>query len=126
MSGKRAEGLEARRRVLGEGYVDRALERASEDSVLSELQELVTAFGWGEFWTRTGLDQRTRSLITVAMLAVMNRPAELNLHIQGARRNGASDEEIGEVLLHVIPYAGFPAAIDAFKIFEESRQGAST
>ena len=126
MSDKRADGLAVRRRVLGGDYVDRALARASHDPIFSELQELVTAFGWGEFWTRPGMDQKTRSLVTVAMLTVMNRPAELSLHITGARRNGASEEEIAEVLLHAIPYAGFPAAIDAFKIFEESSAGAST
>jgi 4-carboxymuconolactone decarboxylase len=126
MSGKNVEGLEVRRTVLGKDYVDRAMEGAAKDPLLVELQELVTSFGWGEFWTRPGLDLRTRSLITVAMLTVMNRPAELSLHMNGARRNGASEEEIVEVLLHVIPYAGFPAAIDGFKVLKESRLTAST
>ena len=112
-----AAGLEARRAVLGDDYVDAAL--AATDELGRDLQELVTEFGWGAFWTRPGLDRPTRSLVTVAMLTALGREHELRLHLRGALRNGCSREQLVELLLHAVPYCGFPAAIDAFRTLRE-------
>lgn len=107
------EGLSIRRQVLGDEYVDRALENADEFSW--PLQELVTKYCWGEVWGRPGLELRTRSLVNIAMLTALNRPQELRIHVHGALRNGCTREEIQEVLLQTAIYCGVPAALDAFK-----------
>lgn len=106
-------GLEMRRRVLGEDYVDRVLKSA--DGFTAELQEQVTADCWGGAWSRPGLDLKTRSIITLTALAASGKVAELKTHTLGALRNGCSADEIKEVFLHLIPYAGFPTAIQAFQ-----------
>ena len=111
------EGLEIRREVLGKEHVDRAMAHA--DDFVKPLQDLVTEVGWGAFWSRPGLDRKTRSLITIALLANLGRHHELRAHLRGALNNGASREEIREALIHVIPYCGFPAGIDAFRTAKE-------
>ncbi len=109
-------GLQIRREVLGDDHVDRATERATEET--AEFQELITRYAWGEIWSRPGLDRRTRSAITVTALVALGRFDELELHIHGARRNGLSDDEIKEVLLHTAIYCGVPAANSAFAVFQ--------
>ena len=86
------------------------------DDFLWPLQEMIVEIGWGKMWTRPGLERKTRSLITLAMLTALNRPHELEIHLRGAVRNGCSEEEIREALLHAAVYCGFPAAIDAFRV----------
>ncbi len=90
------------------------------DDFTGPLRELVTEFAWGSVWARPELPRKTRSLINLAMLSALNRPRELKLHVQGALRNGASVEEIREVLLQVAVYCGFPAAVDSFLIAKEA------
>jgi 4-carboxymuconolactone decarboxylase len=108
------EGMRVRREVLGDEYVDSALARATP---LSEaFQELITRYAWGGVWTRTELDRRTRSAITLALLAALGRDQELALHVRAALRNGLTQTEIGEVLLQTAVYAGVPAANAAFAI----------
>ncbi len=111
------KGMKIRREVLGDEHVDRSM--AAADDFSRPLQELITHYAWGEVWSRPGLDRRTRSMITLAMLAALNRPHELKLHVQGALRNGVSEAEIGEVLLQSVIYAGGPAALDAFRVARE-------
>jgi 4-carboxymuconolactone decarboxylase len=111
------EGLKIRKAVLGEEYVNRAL--ANVNSFNAPLQELVTEYCWGKVWGRPGLDRRQRSLLTLAMIGVLNRPHELKAHIRGALTNGATPAEIGEVFLQVMIYAGVPAAVDSFRIANE-------
>ena len=114
-------GLAVRRRVLGDAHVKRSLENATAFD--QDFQDLVTRHAWGDIWTRPGLDHRTRSLITIAMLAAGGRHEELNLHIRATRNTGATPDEVKEVLLQVAVYAGMPAANSAFRIaktaFEE-------
>ncbi|WDL96550.1 4-carboxymuconolactone decarboxylase [Alicyclobacillus sp. ALC3] len=110
-------GLEIRRRVLGEDYVDNAF--ASATDFTRPFQELVTRFAWGEIWTRPGLDPKTRSLLNLAIMTALNRPTELKLHIRGALRNGVTQEEIQEVFLQTAAYCGMPAALDSFKIAQD-------
>jgi 4-carboxymuconolactone decarboxylase len=111
------EGLAVRREVLGAEFVDRAI--ASADPFTQTLQEFVTEWCWGGVWTRSGLPRKTRSLLNLAMLAALNRPHEVKLHVRGAINNGVSREEMAEVFLQAGVYAGVPAAVDAFRAAKE-------
>jgi len=107
-------GLAVRRRVLGEAHVKRSIENATEFD--KDFQELITRHAWGDIWTRPGLDHRTRSLITIAMLAALGRNEELELHVRATRNTGATADEVKEVLMQVAIYAGVSAANSAFRI----------
>jgi 4-carboxymuconolactone decarboxylase len=121
MSDPYADGLVVRREVLGDSYVDNALAAATEFS--KPWQDHITRTAWGQVWNRPGLDRRTRSMLTVALLTALGHHAELAIHLRAALRNGVTQEEIGEVLLHTSVYAGVPAANTAFavakQVFEE-------
>jgi 4-carboxymuconolactone decarboxylase len=112
-----ATGDKIRREVLGDEYVDAARLRSSE--FMRPLQELVEEFAWGEVWGRDGIDRKTKSLINVAMIAALNREAELRLHVRGALRNGCTPEEIQEALLQATVYAGVPCGVASFRIANE-------
>lgn len=107
-------GLKTRREVLGDEYVARAL--ANADDFTRPFQEFVTAHAWDAVWNRPGLDRRTRSLLNLAMLAALGKGPELALHTRGALNNGVTPEEIREVFIQVAGYAGFPAAVEAFRV----------
>lgn len=107
------KGLAIRSEVLGKEHVERSLQSATEFS--RPMQDLVTEYCWGEVWGRPGLDRRSRSILNLGMLAALNRPHEMKLHIRGALNNGLTKEEIQEVLLQVAIYCGVPAAIDGFR-----------
>ena len=107
-------GTKARREVLGDEHVDRALAGATGFS--ASFQDFITRYAWGAVWTREGLDRRTRSCITLALLAALGHEQELALHVRAARRIGLSEEEISEVLLHTAVYAGVPAANAAYAV----------
>ncbi|EGM68812.1 carboxymuconolactone decarboxylase family protein [Shewanella sp. HN-41] len=111
------KGLEVRRAVMGDSFVDKALSSATDFT--RPLQELVTANCWGEVWVREGLSKQTRSLITIATLAALKAPAELKGHVRGALRNGCTVDEIQEVLLHSTMYCGMPSGIEAFRAAKE-------
>ena len=102
---------------MGDVFVDRALAQA--DAFSSPLQSYVNEHAWGSTWLRDGLALKQRSLCTVAMLAALGRSQELKGHLRGAMNNGATLAELREVLLHVAPYAGAPAAIEAFRAARE-------
>ena len=108
-----ARGLAVRRAVLGAEYVDDSLARA--DDFMVAFQKLVTEYCWGEIWTRPKLDRKQRSMLNLAMLTALNKPAELRLHVRGALTNGVSREEIKEILLQACIYCGIPAGLEAFK-----------
>lgn len=111
---RRATGMSVRRAVLGDAHVDRAV--ASTTEFTAPFQDLITRFAWGDVWARDGLDRRTRSCITLAVLTTLRADGEIAMHVRAALRNGVSREEIGEVLLHTAVYAGVPAANSAFAI----------
>jgi len=111
-------GLEVRKEVLGAGYVEQSLEKA--DDFFAAFQQITTEVPWGQIWTRPGLPRRDRSLIVLAMLAAMSKPAELKLHVRGALTNGVTRDEIKEVLLQACIYAGIPAGLEAFKAAQET------
>jgi 4-carboxymuconolactone decarboxylase len=105
-------GMAVRREVLGDEHVDRAV--AGTTPFTADFQDYITRCAWGGVWTRDGLDRRTRSCITLAVLTALGHHDELALHVRAARRNGLTPVEIGEVLLHTAVYAGVPAANSAF------------
>ena len=107
-------GMKIRREVLGDEYVDHAVANATEFT--APLQEFITRYAWGSVWAREGIDRRTRSAITLAVLTALGREHELAIHVHAARTNGLSPQEISEVLLHTAIYAGVPAANAAFAI----------
>jgi len=108
------EGLAVRRAVLGDEYVDAALAR--RDDFTAPFQDFITRYAWGDVWGRPGLDRRTRSCITVALLAALGHERELAIHLRGALRNGVTADELREVLLQTAIYAGVPAANRAFAV----------
>ena len=115
MSGDRYErGMRVRREVLGDAHVDRAEARKSRFT--EDFQDLITRYAWGEIWTRPGLDRRTRSAMTLVALVATGRMEELAMHVRAARRNGLTEDEIKEVLLHCAIYCGVPAANSAFAV----------
>jgi 4-carboxymuconolactone decarboxylase len=107
-------GMKVRREVLGDEHVDRALQQTTEFT--APFQDYITRSVWGGVWTRPGLDRRMRSAVTLAVLTALGRENELAMHVRAARRNGLSEAEIGEVLLHTAAYAGVPASNAAYAI----------
>ena len=110
------EGLAVRKKVLGESYVNTALQNAKNDPANEELQQMVTEFGWGVVWTRPGLPLKARSMLNLSMLTALNRPHEFDLHLRGAINNGVTKDEVKEILFQAAIYCGWPAAIDSFRI----------
>ena len=112
------KGMEIRRSVLGEEYVNKAM--ANADAFNMPMQELTTEYCWGYCWGREGLPKKTRSMLNLAMISVLNRPHELKAHVKGALTNGVTKEEITEILLQVAIYGGVPAGVDAFRNAKEA------
>jgi len=110
-------GEQIRRQVMGDEFVDRALNNA--DELTQPLQEYINEHSWGASWVREDLDLKTRSLVTLGMLAAMKCPTEIKGHTRGALRNGASKKEIAAVFLHSAVYCGAPAAQEAFRAAKE-------
>jgi len=111
------KGLATRRAVMGDAYVDRAL--AGATAFTQPIQDHISSAAWGDVWQRPGLDRKTRSLITVAMLTALGKQHELKGHVRGALNNGVTVDELQEVLLHAAIYCGVPASVDAFRTAAE-------
>jgi 4-carboxymuconolactone decarboxylase len=111
---EREPGMRVRREVLGDAHVDAAVARTTPFT--APFQDFVTQVAWGDVWSRSGLDRRTRSCVTLAILTALRAEGEIAMHVRAALRNGLTPEEIGEVLLHTAVYAGVPAANAAFAI----------
>jgi 4-carboxymuconolactone decarboxylase len=112
------DGERTRREVLGEEHVDRALSNASEYA--RPFQDYLTDVAWGKVWARPGLERRTRSCLTIALLTALGAENELPMHLQAAIRNGVTPEEIREVIIHASLYAGIPKANAAMKLADEA------
>ena len=110
------QGTRVRREVLGDAHVDRAV--AATTALTAPFQDLVTRYAWGDVWSRPGLDRRTRSMLTLALLAARGHETELALHVRAAVTNGVTRDEIGEVLVHTAVYAGVSAANSAFAVVQ--------
>ncbi len=111
-------GLAIRKDVLGAEFVENSLRNA--DAFNMPMQQLTTEYCWGYVWGREGLERKTRSMINLAMISVLNRPHELKAHVKGALNNGVTKEEITEILLQVAIYGGVPAGVDAFRLAREA------
>lgn len=109
-----SRGMKNRRAVLGDAHVDRSIEQSNE--LTADFQEFITRYAWGEIWDRPGLDKRTRSLLTLAILVAEGKDDELQMHVRAAVTNGCSIEDIKEVFMHAALYCGLPAANHAFKL----------
>jgi 4-carboxymuconolactone decarboxylase len=111
------QGMRIRREVLGDAHVDRAV--ANTTGFTKPFQDFITEYAWGTVWAREGLERRSRSMITLAVLTALGREHEIAMHVRAALRNGLTQEEIGEVLLHTAVYAGVPASNRAFAIAQQ-------
>ena len=114
---RRLAGLRVRREVLGDAHVDRSVAGTTE--LTADFQDLITRHAWGDVWSRPGLDRRTRSLLTLALLTALGHEKELALHVRAAITNGVTPAEVSEVLLHAAVYAGVPAANSAFAVAQQ-------
>ena len=117
-------GLVARRAVLGEEYVDRAMKNA--DAFNKPFQEVVSEYCWGLCWTDQTLSRRERSILNLGMIAALGKMQEFELHLRGALRNGLTEEEIRAVLMQIAVYCGIPVGVDCFRaakpVMAEARQ----
>ena len=111
------KGLATRKQVMGEDFVAKALGGATDFT--QPIQQYITRNAWGDVWQREGLDLKTRSLITVAMLTALGKQHELKGHVRGALNNGVTPAELQEVLLHASIYCGVPSAVEAFRTAAE-------
>jgi 4-carboxymuconolactone decarboxylase len=115
-------GMAVRREVLGDAHVDRATEASNDFS--ADFQEFITRYAWGSVWTRPGLERKTRSCLTIAMLAALGHHNELALHVRAGLRVGLTPDDIREVLMQVAVYAGVPAANTAFAVAQRTIESA--
>ena len=111
------KGLEVRKAVLGEAYVNNALKNV--DDFNRPFQEMLNEYCWGTVWGREELPRKTRSMLNIAMIAILNRQHEFRAHLKGALTNGVTRDEIREILMQVAIYGGVPAAVDSFRIARE-------
>ena len=105
-------GMRVRRDVLGDAHVARS--EAAKDEFTADFQRFITETAWGSVWSRPGLDRKTRSMLTIALLAALGRYDELRLHVRATKNTGVSQAEVAEILMHAAVYAGIPAANSAF------------
>jgi 4-carboxymuconolactone decarboxylase len=110
-------GMQHRRAVLGDEWVDRA--NAGLDDFNRDFQDLITRYAWGEIWSRPGLDRKTRSCLVLATTIALSRWEEFRLHVRAAFNNGLTRDELKEVILQCAIYAGVPAANTAMHHAQE-------
>jgi len=116
-SEKFEKGLQTRREVLGDEYVRKALDSATEYNW--PMQKFVTEYCWDEIWNRPGLSRKDRSMLNLGMVSALGRTNELKAHVRGALNNGWTKEELREVFLQIAVYCGVPTAIDSFRVAQE-------
>ena len=109
-----AQGMKARREVLSDAHVDRAI--AGTTDVTADFQDLITRYAWGDIWSRPGLDRRSRSVAVLTSLIAHGHHEELAMHVRAALTNGLSRDELKELLLQCAIYCGVPDANTAFRI----------
>jgi len=111
------QGMNVRRRVLGDEHVDRSI--ANTTALTADFQDFITRVAWGDVWSRPGLDRRSRSIAVLTSLIAHGHHEELAMHLRAALRNGLTVDEIREVILQSAVYSGVPAANTAFRIASE-------
>ncbi len=114
---RRDQGMAARREVLSDAHVDRAVAGTSE--LTADFQDFITRVAWGDIWSRPGLDRRSRSVAVLTALIALGHHEELAMHLRAALRNGLTVDEVKEVILQSAVYCGVPAANTAFRIAAE-------
>jgi 4-carboxymuconolactone decarboxylase len=112
-------GVELRTAVLGEQHVARSLAKAESQPFMLPIQQLTTEFAWGNVWTRPGLERKTRSFLSCAFLLALGKHDEFRTHVRGAVNNGATTEEIQELLIQAGVYCGFPVALEGTRMAQE-------
>lgn len=119
------KGAAMRRRLLGDAAVDRAARETYSDPVMNKFIDLATETVFGALWTRPGLDLKIRALICVISDTATGREPELALHLRMALRQGWTEDELTEALLHLSGYVGVPivreSLLVASKVFAEHR-----
>ena len=110
-------GVKARRAVLGDEYVDRAMKNV--DDFNKPFQELVSEYCWGVCWTDETLSRRERSILNLGMIAALGKMHEFELHLRGAIRNGLTKEELRAVLMQIAVYCGIPVGVDCFRVAKQ-------
>jgi 4-carboxymuconolactone decarboxylase len=111
-------GRAIRAEVLGPEYVATRAAIVTTDPVILNWQQYLAEEGWGGVWSRDGLARKYRSLITITALTAGGKSHELGLHLVGAMRNGWSRDELGEALIHMSSYVGYPSVVEAFRVLE--------
>lgn len=111
-------GEKLRREVLGDRYVDDAARNTSDFN--RPFQELITEYVWGTLWSRPGLDYRTRALINLGVLTALGRTEEIRIYLRAAPNIGVSREDVQEVLIQTAIYCGIPAALDSFRVAQQT------
>ncbi|KAL4905860.1 hypothetical protein BDW74DRAFT_152175, partial [Aspergillus multicolor] len=111
-------GLSTRKEVLGSMHVNRSL--ANTNAFTLPMQETITEFAWGSIWNRPGLDRKQRSLMNIGILIALNRQLELGVHVRGTVRNGLSELEIREAVMHSLVYCGAPAAMEGMRTVDRT------
>jgi 4-carboxymuconolactone decarboxylase len=119
----RAAGMAVRRKILGDAHVDRAI--ANTTPLTKDFQELLTRYGWGEVWTRPGLDHRTRRILVMGTMLAIGRFEEFKMHVRAALRDGFSLDDLKELMLQQAIYCGLPPVNTGFhhiaEVLEELR-----
>ena len=110
-------GRQILREMMGEEFL--AARDAKRNDFISTVQDYSDEVCFGTVWSRPGIDRKMRSVLNIAMLVALNRPNQLRSHVEGAINNGATMEELREIILHCAVYAGLPAAVEGFKVAEE-------
>jgi 4-carboxymuconolactone decarboxylase len=121
------KGQELRRQLMGDAYVERINQTVYADPVMKKFMDVAAETVFGALWTRPGLDLKTRTLICVVSDAATGRAPELAIHVRMALRQGWTEDELVEVLLHLSGYVGVPlireALLTAKDVFAEMRAG---
>ena len=112
-------GIALRKKVLGDAHVERSLARAEADPLMGPMQQLTTEFGWGTVWNRPGLEIKTRSFLSCAFLIALGHHEEFRVHVRGAINNGATRDEIVELLIQAGVYCGFPVGLEGTRLAKE-------
>ena len=123
----REQGARIRREVLGADYVDAGRQKAVGDSLAEAFIDFTEEFCWGNVWVRPGLQRKTRSMLNLAMLTVLGRWHELEVHLRGAITNGVTKDEVKEIMLQAGVYGGVPVSAEGFRlaraVFAEHEKG---
>lgn len=120
------KGIAMRSQLMGEAFAEQMNQSTYDDPIMQKFRDVAAETVFGSLWTRPGLDLKTRALICVITDATMGRDPELELHVRMARRQGWTEEELTEALLHMSGYVGVPlireALLTASRVFKTMRE----